>query len=191
MFELILSNFAMHIALAPDEEEQVLALLQRKTVTKRSILLRPGEIERHIYFVDEGCLRMYHTDKDGQEHNLCFYPENWWACDIVSFFKVKVATNTIQALEDTQVCYFSLPDLECLFTNVPKFERFFRILTQNGFDMFQRRVMSNLSKTAEHRYREFRRHYPGLEQRIAQKHIASYLGITAAFLSMMRKEKKL
>jgi len=191
MFELILSNFAMHIALAPDEEEQVLALLQRKTVTKRSILLRPGEIERHIYFVDEGCLRMYHTDKDGLEHNLCFYPENWWACDIVSFFKVKVATNTIQALEDTQVCYFSLPDLECLFTNMPKFERFFRILTQNGFDMFQRRVMSNLSKTAEHRYREFRRHYPGLEQRIAQKHIASYLGITAAFLSMMRKEKKL
>ncbi|MET3979726.1 CRP-like cAMP-binding protein [Mucilaginibacter sp. UYP25] len=191
MSELILSNFALHIALAPIEQEQVLALLQRKTVTKRSILVRPGEIERHIYFVNEGCLRMYNTDKDGQEHNLCFYPENWWACDIVSFFKVMAATNTIQALEDTQVCYFTLPDLERLFTDVPKFERFFRILTQNGFDMFQRRVTSNLSKTAEQRYREFRRHYPGLEQRTSQKHIASYLGITAVFLSMMRKEKNL
>ncbi|RFZ84167.1 Crp/Fnr family transcriptional regulator [Mucilaginibacter terrenus] len=191
MSELILSNFALHIALAPDEQEQVLALLQRKTVTKRGILLRPGEIERHIYFVNKGCLRMYNTDKDGQEHNLCFYPENWWACDIVSFFKAKRATNSIQALEDTEVCYFSLPALERLFTEVPRFERFFRILTQNGFDMFQRRVTSNLSKTAEQRYREFRRHYPGLEQRISQKHIASYLGITAVFLSMMRKEKDL
>ena len=191
MSALILSNFALHIALAPEEQAQVLALLQRKTVTKRSILLRPGEIERHIYFVNEGCLRMYNTDKDGQEHNLCFYPENWWACDIVSFFKAKRATNSIQALEDTEVCYFSLPALERLFTEVPRFERFFRILTQNGFDMFQRRVTSNLSKTAEQRYREFRRHYPGLEQRISQKHIASYLGITAAFLSMMRKEKDL
>jgi CRP-like cAMP-binding protein len=191
MSELILSNFALHIALAPDEQEQVLAMLQRKTVAKRSILLRPGEIERHIYFVNEGCLRMYHTDKDGQEHNLCFYPENWWACDIVSFFKAKRATNSIQALEDTEVCYFSLPALERLFVEVPRFERFFRILTQNGFDMFQRRVTSNLSKTAEQRYREFRRHYPGLEQRISQKHIASYLGITAAFLSMMRKERDL
>jgi len=191
MSELILSNFALHIALAPDEQAQVLALLQRKTVAKRSILLRPGEIERHIYFVNQGCLRMYHTDTDGQEHNLCFYPENWWACDIVSFFKAKRATNSIQALEDTEVCYFSLPALERLFTEVPRFERFFRILTQNGFDMFQRRVTSNLSKTAEHRYREFRRHYPGLEQRISQKQIASYLGITAAFLSMMRKEKDL
>jgi CRP-like cAMP-binding protein len=191
MSELILSNFALHIALAPDEQQQVLALLQRKTVTKRSIPLRPGEIERHIYFVNEGCLRMYHTNKDGQEHNLCFYPGNWWACDIVSFFKAKPATNSIQALEDTEVCYFSLPALERLFTEVPRLERFFRILTQNGFDMFQRRVTSNLSKTAEQRYREFRRHYPGLEQRIAQKHIASYLGITAAFLSMMCKEKDL
>jgi len=191
MSEFILSNFALHTALAPDEQEQVLALLQRKTFSKRSILLRPGEIERHIYFVNEGCLRMYHTDKDGQEHNLCFYPENWWACDIVSFFKAKRATNSIQALENTDVCYFSLPALERLFTEVPKLERFFRILTQNGFDMFQRRVTSNLSKTAEQRYREFRRHYPGLEQRISQKQIASYLGITAAFLSMMRKEKDL
>lgn len=187
----IFSNFAMHITLAPDEQEQVFTLLRQKTVAKRSILLRPGEIDRHIYFVDEGCLRMFHTDNDGQEHNLCFYPENWWACDIVSFFKAKPATNTIQALEDSSLSYFSLPDLERLFTQVPKLERFFRILTQNGFDMFQRRVTSNLSKTAAQRYLEFRRHYPGLEQRISQKHIASYLGITAAFLSMMRKEKRM
>ena len=191
MSELILSNFAYHIALAPHEQEQVLALLQEKVVAKKSVLLKPGVINRHIYFVNKGCLRMFHTDKEGIEHNLCFYPEDWWVCDIVSFFKAIPASNSIQALEDSQVYYLTLPDLEKLFVQVPKLERFFRVLTQNGFDMFQRRVMSNLSNTAEQRYLEFRRHYPGLEQRIAQKHIASYLGITAAFLSMMRKEKDL
>lgn len=191
MSQLILRNFALHVVLAPDEEEQVLALMQRKNVRKRTVLVRPGETERHIYFVDQGCLRMYHTDTDSNEHNLCFYPENWWACDIVSFFKAKPATHTIQALEDSELLYFTLPDLENLFTRIPKLERFFRILTQNGFDMFQRRVTSNLSLTAEQRYLEFRRHYPRLEQRINQKHIASYLGITAVFLSMMRKEKNL
>lgn len=191
MQELILSNFALHIALAPEEQEQVLAFVREKTVAKRGVLVQAGQINRHIYFVTEGCLRMFHTDNGGREHNLCFYPENWWACDIVSFFKAKAATNTIQALEDSRLYYFTLPDLEKLFSQVPKFERFFRILTQNGFDMYQRRVTSNLSKTAEQRYREFRRHYPGLEQRTSQKHIASYLGITAAFLSMMRAEKKI
>ncbi len=165
--------------------------MSRKSVKKRSVLVEPGQIERHIYFVEQGCLRMFHADTDGQEHNLCFYPENWWACDNVSFFKKKPATHTIQALEGTEVCYFTLADLEKLFVSVPKLERFFRILIQNGFDMFQRRVTSNLSLTAEQRYLEFRQHYPGLEQRIDQKQIASYLGITAAFLSMLRKERDL
>jgi CRP-like cAMP-binding protein len=191
MSQLLLSNFAMHVALAPAEQEQVLAVFKEMTVQKRAYLLRPGNVERHIYFVDQGCLRMYHTDQDGAEHNLCFYPENWWVCDIVSFFKARPATNTIQALEDSVISYVSLGDLEKLFAEVPKLERFFRILTQNGFDMFQRRVMSGLSKTAEQRYLEFRKSYPGLEQRIAQKHIASYLGITPVFMSMMRKEKQI
>ncbi|WP_114940767.1 Crp/Fnr family transcriptional regulator [Mucilaginibacter endophyticus] len=187
----ILSNFALHIALTPDEQDLVLGLLRQKQVSKRNMLLRPGQVNHHIYFVNEGCLRLFHTNQDGQEHNLCFYPENWWACDIVSFFKAKPATTSLQALEDSRLSYFTLTDLEKLFAQVPKLERFFRILTQNGFDMFQRRVTSALSQTAEQRYREFRRHYPGLEQRISQKQIASYLGITAAFLSMMRKEKDL
>jgi len=191
MHELILSNFAMHIALAAEEQQQALTLLQHKTILKRSLLLEAGNIDRGIYFVNKGCLRMFNTDKDGNQHTICFYPENLWACDIVSFFNKKPAANTIQALEDTELYYFSLPSLEELFEKVPKFERFFRILTQNGFEMYQRRIISNLSKTAEQRYMLFRRHYPGLEQRIAQKHIAGYLGITPAFLSMMRKDKNI
>lgn len=191
MHDLILANFALHIVLAPEEQEQVLSVMQKRTVRKRQFLVQPGETERQIYFVNQGCLRIFLTDRDGQEHNLCFYPENWWACDIVSFFKAKPATHSIQALENTEVLFFTLPDLEKLFNKTPKLERFFRILTQNGFDMFQRRLSSNLSLTAEQRYLQFRRQYPGLEQRIAQKHIATYLGITPAFLSMMRKDKNL
>ncbi len=188
MHNLILANFAMHITLDAHEKQQALALLQQKTVTKRTFLLQPGEVDHHIYFVTKGCLRMFYADQAGQEHNICFYPENWWACDIVSFFKEKPAINTIQALEDSEVFYFTLSRLEELFTKVPKFERFFRILTQNGFELYQKRITGNLSKKAEERYRQFRKQYPGLEQRIAQKHIAAYLGITPTFLSLLRKE---
>lgn len=191
MSELLLSNFTLHIVLSPEEQEQVISAVQHTTVSKRSVLLMPGEVERNIYFVNKGCLRLFHTDKEGQEHNLCFYPENWWACDIASFFKGRKATTTIQALEDSEVYYFTLPKLEELFSTIPSLERFFRILMQNGFDMLQRRLTSSMSLTAEQRYIEFRKHYPGLELRINQKQIASYLGITAAFLSMMRKDRNL
>ena len=188
MHQLLLNNFAMHIALAPDEQEQALSYFEFKEVKKRHILLSPGDIDRYIYFVKRGCLRMFYTDKSAEDHIIGFYPENWWVCDIVSFFNSKPSENAIQALEDSEIYYISLPKLEQLFLTIPKFERFFRILNQNGFDLYHRRITSQLYKSAEERYLEFRKRHPGLEQRIAQKRIASYLGITPAFLSMMRKE---
>ncbi len=178
----------MHIALAPAEQEQALTFFQLREVKKRAWLLQAGETDHYIYFVQRGCLRMFYTDQSGEDHIIGFYPENWWTCDIVSFFNAKPSANAIQALEDSEVYYISLPQLEKLFQTTPKFERFFRILSQNGFELYERRITSQLYKTAEERYLEFRKRYPGLEQRIAQKQIAGYLGITPAFLSMMRKE---
>ncbi|WP_207382686.1 Crp/Fnr family transcriptional regulator [Flavobacterium subsaxonicum] len=91
-------------------------------------------------------------------------------------------------MEDSEIYYTSLQELEKLFRANPKFERFFRILTQNGFELYERRITAHLHKTAEERYLDFRKRFPGLEKRIAQKNIARYLGITPAFLSMMRKK---
>lgn len=188
MHQLIMNNFALHIALDPDEQDQAIAYFELKEVGKRTILLQAGETERYLYFVKRGCLRMFYSDQNGEEHNIGFYPENWWVCDIVSFFREKSSINAIQAIENSEIYFISLTSLEELFKTIPKFERFFRILNQNGFELYQRRITSQLYKTAEERYLEFRKWHPGLEQRITQKHIASYLGITPAFLSMMRKE---
>jgi len=120
MPELILSNFAMHIDLSPEEKMKIVSRLQHRKIGTRNFLLRQGEIDRNIYFVNRGCLRMFYTDHNGAEHNICFYPENWWACDNVSFFKETPAVNNIQALEETEVYSLSLSNLELLFTEVPK-----------------------------------------------------------------------
>ncbi len=189
MFELILANFTLHIKLNAAEKEHVQSALQIKTVTRNKVLLREGEICRNIYFVNLGCLRIYHTDMEGIEHNISFFPENWWAVDIASFSHQTPAFYSIAALEDAELYFLSYSALEKLYLEVPKLERFFRILTQNGFNLYQRRITSALSKTAEERYLMFRKLYPGLEQRIAQKHIASYLGITPIFLSRLRQRR--
>ena len=54
----------------------------------------------------------------------------------------------------------------------------------------QNRIVQNLSFTAKERYDYFIKEYPNLSQRIPQKHIASYLGITPEFLSLLRKKRK-
>ena len=187
MFEFIFANFALHSTLEGPEQVLVQSALQVKTVKKNSVLLSAGEVCRNIYFVKQGCLRIYHTDKESIEHNVSFCPENWWAVDIASFSHQSPAFYAIAALEDTELFYFTYNALEKLYLEVRKLERFFRILTQNGFNLYQHRITSALSKTAEERYLAFRKQYPGLEQRIAQKQIASYLGITPIFLSRLRK----
>ncbi|NCD70701.1 Crp/Fnr family transcriptional regulator [Mucilaginibacter agri] len=186
MYQRILSNFAMHVHLTVAEAEYVTARLQKKQVKKGEVLLNAGEICRNIYFIDSGCLRMYYTDTDAEDHNILFCPENWWSVDIASFSGQRPAFYNISALEDTSVFYLSFATLEQLYVDVPKMERFFRILTQNGFNLYQQRITSNLSQSAEERYELFQKQYPKLEQRIAQKQIASYLGITPVFLSMIR-----
>jgi CRP-like cAMP-binding protein len=188
MYARILLNFALHIQLNEQETLHITQKLQYKEVKKNTMLLNASEVCRNIYFTNSGCLRIFNLDKSGQEYNVLFCPENWWATDMSSFSTQKPALYSISALEDTEVVYLSHNDLEQLYIEVPKLERFFRILTQNGFYLFQNRLMSNLSKTAEERYALFSKQYPGLEARIAQKHIASYLGITPVFLSMLRNK---
>ncbi|WP_443947106.1 Crp/Fnr family transcriptional regulator [Pedobacter sp. AW1-32] len=187
-FDRILANFALHISLDAAEQTLITAVLQHKILRKNEILLQTGETCRNIYFVDKGCLRVFNRDKDGLEHNVLFCPEKWWACDMTSFSGQVPAYYCISSLETTELLYISYQNLEKMYTQIPKLERFFRILAQNGFSLYQRRVNSIISRSADERYVQFQRLYPNLEQRIAQKHIASYLGITAVFLSMIRRK---
>jgi len=187
MFDLILSNIARHVTLNQQEADDFLTFLQPVTVKRKSTLLSAGEICKAIYFVSSGCLRIYHTDENGTDHVSLFAPEDWWAGDMYSFHTKTLAFYAIDALEDTEVFKLTEQNLERLYVQIPKFERFFRILFQNGFIMYQQRITSSQSLTAEERYARFKNLYPNLEQRIAQKHIASYLGITPVFLSMLRR----
>ena len=118
-----------------------------------------------------------------------FFAESWWAADVASLYSQKSAFYAIDALEDTDVLRLGIDSLEELYSFSPKFERFFRILTQNGFVIYQRRMTSAMSRPAIDRFHNFQKLFSDLEQRIAQKYIASYLGITPEFLSTMKKEK--
>jgi hypothetical protein len=71
---------------------------------------------------------------------------------------------------------------------VPKFERFFRLILQNAFIAQQKRINQNLSYSAEQRYLDFISRHSNLEQRLSQKQVSAYLGITPVFLSMLRKK---
>ena len=187
-FDLILQNVKKHIQLDKAEEEFFISLLDKKKLRKKSFLLRQDEICKTENFITKGCVRMYTIDEKGMEHVIFFGVEDWWISDLYSFLTRTPSNYFIDALEDTEVLQLTKSKLDSLYEQVPKFERFFRILLQNAFIAQQNRINQNLSFTAEQRYEDFIKRFPQLEQRISQKQVAAYLGMTPVFLSILRKK---
>ncbi|MES2111342.1 MAG: Crp/Fnr family transcriptional regulator [Bacteroidota bacterium] len=188
MTELIKKNIIKHIALSEEETEAFCSLFQQKLIGKKSFLLRAGEICRFEGFVNKGLFRVYHIDQNGFEQILYFAAENWWITDIDSFTNGMPSQLYIEAIEDSEVLLISKKDKEFAYTNLPKIEKLFRVMTQKTHVALQRRMIDNLSKTADQRYLDFIEKYPELFQRLSNLQIAAYLGISHEFLSKIRKK---
>ena len=188
MNERILKNVSRFIQLTPEETRYFISLLKHKKIRKRQFLVQEGDVGRYQYFVNEGCLRTYHTDEKGMEHNVQFSIEDWWTGDMYSFLTQTPGKYNIIAIEDSDLSCIDGEGLELLYTKVPKFERFFRHLLQNAFIALQERILSGMSETAEERYLNFRNKYSAMDKRIPLNQIASFLGITPESLSRIRKQ---
>jgi len=187
MLDTVVKNLRRHIEPTPEETDVFLSLAVSRTVKRKESLLKEGHVARHQFFVIEGCLRTYTIDPAGKEHVLMFAPEDWWCSgDLYSFLSGQKSVNHLEALEPSTVLQISKDSLDILYQRAPKFERFFRILFQNAFVFHQNRISANLSQPAEGRYELFTKTYPALENRIPQKYIASYIGVTPEFFSQMK-----
>ena len=184
--ELILENIAKHVALTPEEQAHFLSKLETKTYKAKTILLNAGEVCKHSYFVKSGILRSFNINDTIVEHVLSFACQGWWMSDMYSFFSQKPGQLFIEVLEDAEVVSLSKENQEQLYHDIPKLERFFRILIENSLVANQQRLMDNLSLSAEERFEKFSTKYGTLVHKIPQKQIASFIGVTPEFFSKMK-----
>ncbi|MGN7786439.1 Crp/Fnr family transcriptional regulator [Niabella sp. 22666] len=184
----LIEHFSKYIKLESEEIEIIHSSFSQKSLKKKEFLLRSNQICRTESFIISGCLQTYSIDENGFEHTLNFAIEDWWTGDLLSFLTDAPSLYNIIALENSELLQITKPNLEKLYLTVPKIERYFRLLIQNAYVTQQERINQSLSQTAEQRYLAFVEKYPAYLKRISQKHIASYLGITPVFLSMLRKK---
>jgi CRP-like cAMP-binding protein len=186
--EPIITYFASYLSLDKDEITTLESSFTERTVKRRQFILHEGDICKLNTFVVEGCFRMYLVDEKGKEHNLQFAVENWWIGDIGSFHSEEPSKLYIEAIENSVILQIKKEDQLKLFTKHPKFNRIFRVFTENALVSSQKRVLQNISSTAEERYLDFVKRYPNFFNRISNVQIASYLGVTPEFLSTIRKK---
>jgi CRP-like cAMP-binding protein len=151
--------------------------MKKRKVKKGEILQFKGDLNTKIYTVKEGLLRSYTIDSKGKEHIFMFAPEDWVIADSVP--KNQGADFFIDALEDS-VVEIREKEFESAKNNIEAISK--RIL------VLQRRVIMLMSYSGLERYEEFIKTYPNLINRIPQKLIASYLGITPEALSKAKSD---
>lgn len=182
----LIANIEKHIELSSKEKTLIASRWEVFNVKKRQVLLVPGTVAVHKYFVLKGSLRQYFVDSQGIEHTTIFGLEGWWVSDACSFLKGTEAKFYIEAMEDSEIAAIRKEDLDELFLLVPSLNVFFRKLYQNAVSAKDERILHMLSSKAEDRFMRFLEKYPELESRIPQYYIASYLGITPEFFSRMK-----
>jgi len=136
--------------------------------------------------VQSGLLRSFYINDHIVEHVLSFACEGWWISDMYSLLSGQPGNLFIEVLEEAEVILLEKSQQEILYREIPKLERFFRILTEKSLVAHQERLIDNLSLTAEERFEKFCQKYPTLIQKVPQKQIASYIGVTPEFFSKMK-----
>lgn len=154
-------------------------MLKKVVVKKGEVLQRSGELNTKVFHVQSGLLRSYCLDYKGREHIFMFAPEGWTIGDATP--AEQPSDLYIDALEDAEVII--LPkDIERENHNAAALIKRLYVL--------QKRVIMLMSSPAIERYEHFIKTYPDVTQRVSQKMIASYLGITPEALSKVKNARR-
>lgn len=186
MAQLLLDNFRRHIELSSKEADTILKKFKKESYKSKTVLIRPGMDANFTYFVLKGVLRSYTIDTNGAEHILNIATPNWWMADMYSYLGGKPAIMYVDVVDDCELLSITREEVETLYEEIPRLERFFRILTENNLLSNQQRVLDKMSLTAEERYEKFIKKHPEVTQCLPQKYIASYIGVTPEFFSKMK-----
>ncbi len=186
-FSLLITRSVAPLVPTQDTLKGIAKACTLQIVGKGEHLLRVGDIAAHIYYVSRGLLRYYFLDADnGEERTGQFFDENQVFTDASSFLSQTPASQSIQALEKSEVVCLSRAALYAAYASDHAMERFGRLMLEAALVGSQRRSTNLLTLTPDERYRAFVQARPEVATRVPQYLIASYLGITPEGLSRIR-----
>jgi CRP-like cAMP-binding protein len=156
-----------------------------KTIPARTVLLHEGEVARFMYFVKQGCLRLW-FNKDGKDITFQFFMEGQAVSSLESFLGGEPSLFSLESIEASTVVVVSRPHWDRLHQLYPQLRDRFIQLILKRMEAYGRLFLSRIKDSPAERYQALVREQPEIIRRIPQHFIASYLGITPVSLSRIR-----
>jgi CRP/FNR family transcriptional regulator, anaerobic regulatory protein len=169
-------------------EQDIEAHFKKKTLFKGEVLIKEGQVNKNVYFVNKGILRNYLMKEGTDVTTWFFFPEDF----ITTFesFQLQIpGIETSEALTDCELFYISFEELENLNNASHQWERISRIFIMRYAFQQGNRLLMLQTMTAEEKYDYLIKNHPQVVQNIPNKYVASYLGITRETLSRIRAKK--
>lgn len=185
MYERLKLYCKTKVALTEKELKLIDSYFEVIEIKKKDFLLQDGKICNFIGFIANGSIRHFHI-KDGVEKTCDISFENSWVTDFQSFTHNTSCIMNLQAIEDTKVFIIKKENLYKLYTECSKYETFGRLMAEQVAQRATEIAMSLSSDKPEERFQNLIKNQADLFQRVPQKYIANFLGISPESLSRIR-----
>ncbi len=185
MYDKLKAYCKTKVPLTNKELNLVDTYFEAKNLKRKEFLLQDGKICKFIGFVAEGTIRHFHV-KDGIEKTCDISFENAWVTDFQSFTHSTYSIMNLQAMENTIV--FTIPKeyLYKLYSESHKYETFGRLMAEEVAHRATEIAMALSAYKPEERFQNLLKKQPDLFQRVPQKYIANFLGVSPESLSRIR-----
>lgn len=167
--------------------ELLMSIATEKEVGKNQLVFHPSKPTNKILFLKRGLLRGYKI-VDGKDYTHHFYFENWFATDFSSFLTEKPSQVFIESIEKTKYYEFNKKALFDLYNKSHQNERLARIIAEKAFLSTVEKLADLQLLNLNEKYNALINRNPSLFQRVPQKYIASYLGVSEQSLSRIKKQ---
>ena len=185
-YEPFLKNVSRYVELTDEERQMLASIIKTSRVKKRQFVIQPGYPCEYRNYILKGAFRMFHLDDHGKEQTFKIGIEDWYFTDFYSYIYNKPSRFFAEALEDSIIFQMRYDDVERLCKESHAINLYWRVILEKAYANATNRIVSNIGKSSEERYWEYANKYPQIINRVPQYVIASYLGISAEFLSKIR-----
>ena len=176
-----------------DDLSHALAWLEHMSVKAYradDVLVHAGEHSDTLYLLESGLVRLFYITPDGKERNKAFFSAGQITGPVSAAITSSPAPFTIACLEPTEAISFRFADLLHATRHNQDLAQLYSDMLADAFIRNEQREAMLLTCNAQQRYAWLLAHEPHLVERVAQFHIASYLGVDAVSLSRLKSKNR-